>query len=116
MTVLFFSCSNTIDSVSELVFKSLGIVQGAEGDSANSLGGSYYSATILGLTIRLELNSYDYEEQYNYMLSIKKSKGYLNIDARTIDLIVEAIKRLLSINLSVIVAEEKEGALEVYNL
>jgi hypothetical protein len=69
------------------------------------------------VSIKIELNTYDYEEMYTYMISIKKDLlGSTTADDNVIRLIGEAIKRLLYIKLSIAVAEEVGEGLEVYSM
>ena len=54
------------------LFGGLGASSTMQRDSANVLGGTYSVLSVLGFKIKLEPNSYDYEDQYNYMLSVNE--------------------------------------------
>jgi len=65
---LFFDIKSPIEEVADLVFKSLGMKNGIqEGDSSHVLGGVYYSSSVFGVEIKLESNSYDYDDKYNFV-------------------------------------------------
>ena len=69
MALLFFNSDESIQSVSKKIFNAIGTSTFYEGDSANVLNGLCYSASVFGVLIKLELNSYDYEEQYKYRVA-----------------------------------------------
>ena len=79
------------------------------------LGGTYSVLSVLGFKIKLEPNSYDYEDQYNYMLSV--SEDYLSrleIDDEMVEAVADVVAKLLSKNTSLEVAQEKDSGLIVY--
>jgi len=59
MILLFFNYGEDLNKVSSVIFASLGISKSLEGDSSNVLEGEYYSFSIFGVQIKLELNTYD---------------------------------------------------------
>lgn len=69
---LFFYSDKQFDDVATIVFMALGITNYLEGESSNVLGGYYYSYSVFGVEIKLERNSYDYEDQFNFMIHIKE--------------------------------------------
>ncbi|MFY0256536.1 hypothetical protein ACDQ55_21595 [Chitinophaga sp. 30R24] len=117
MILLFFNYEEDLNKVSRVIFESLGINESLEGESSNVLGGVYYSFSIFGVKIKLEVNSYDYEDEYAYMLSIGKDLvSSMTVDDKIVDLIGEVVKRLLYIQLSLAVAEDKNNKLEIYTM
>jgi hypothetical protein len=50
----------------------LGISDFGEGDSANCLSGVYYTSSVFGVSIRLDQNCYDYEDQFVYCVRIEE--------------------------------------------
>jgi hypothetical protein len=56
--------TDDINATSKKIFSILGDICIKEGDSANCLGGTYYSVSIFGLRIKLEYNSYKHENEY----------------------------------------------------
>lgn len=112
MINLFFSCDKQFDDVAILIFKSLTIENYLEGDSSNVLGGYYYSFNVFGMEIKLERNSYDYEEQYNYMIHIKENRtNNLKIDPNIENIMAGIILKLLCNNLNIPLAIEKGNEL-----
>ncbi|MES1159418.1 MAG: hypothetical protein ABUM51_01555, partial [Bacteroidota bacterium] len=71
--LIFFNEALPIDDAAKSIFSAIGIQNNIlEGDSAHVLSGIYYSYSIFGLKIKLELNSYDYDDKYNYMISVRE--------------------------------------------
>ena len=113
MEQLFFNKSGSFDEVAGAVFRALGLLSG-EGDSANALGGDYHVASALGVDVRLERNSYDYEDEYEYMLSIRKNLASpLNVAPSVSEYVARAAARMLADNVGLSVAREGEGGLEL---
>jgi len=69
---LFFNSEKSIEEVAVLFFSKMNISDYLEGESSNVLGGYYYCGSFFGNEIKLEKNSYDYEELFNYMVHIDK--------------------------------------------
>lgn len=110
--IIFIDSNMEFERAAPIIYKSLGINQYLEGDSLNVLGGHYNSFDVLGMTIKLELNSYDYEDGYKYMLQIQKDfvnplKGAKEIE----DLFCNMILKLLESNLDMAIAVEKDNDL-----
>lgn len=72
MEHLFFDSDKGIGDVANMVFNVLGL-QPELCESKNVLNDSYYEVAIFGMKIRLEENCYDYEDQFQYMLSVKRN-------------------------------------------
>ena len=84
-------------------------------DSANVLGGTYSVLSVLGFKIKLEPNSYDYEDQYNYMLSVNEDYlAGLEVDDDLSEAVAEIVAKLLSRNIHLEVAHERENGLTVH--
>jgi hypothetical protein len=78
-----------------------------EGDSSHVLGGVYYSASVLGVAIKLESNSYDYDDKYAYMIGVKEQLlSDLNVEDSIITSVTQVIITLLIVNLKIQVAHE----------
>jgi hypothetical protein len=115
MEHLFFSLSNEIEDVSNSVFKALGIKHKQEGDSANVVGGIYYVHDIFGCHIKLESNGYDWDDQYNYMITVKKDNTMgMIVSDQNVNTLAKLICELLCHNLRVDVALELNDTLEIY--
>ena len=114
--MLFFNLSNDTSEVANLVFQALGMPFNLEGSSANSLNGEYSSLSVFGLSIKLEPNTYDYEDDYEYMLSIYKDKlTELTVPDDIILSMVNVVVRLLVDNLHIVVAHEVDERLDTYH-
>jgi len=111
---IFFNSDADIGQVAKLIFEALGIGSFWEGDSHNVLGGTYNSYSIFGINIKLELNSYDYEDTYRFMLCVKKDMiSSLKIDMDIENKVSEIVLRVLQYNLNIPIAVEKNGELLV---
>lgn len=113
---LFFFIDEDIEKVATKIFSTLGIKNGfLEGDSSHVLGGVYYSISIFGIKIRIEKNSYDYDDEYNYMIRIAKDVfSNVIIDNSIIKQLTHIIIRLLVQNLNLKIAYEEEDKLKIY--
>jgi hypothetical protein len=115
MEHLFFNEPKRIEEVSSLILSLVSADIVREGESANVFQGVYYYASIFGLQIRLELNSYDYEDDYNYMISIRKDYSMkIKLSDTAERYLAEIIAQLISKNLHIKVAREVGDELEVY--
>ena len=114
MAHLFFFSTSELLEVAQLLF-SLLKAPFSEGDSTNVLGGDYYVARLMGFRIKLERNSYDYEDQYNYMLTVREDfLDDLQVTDEMSESLAELIAQLLSKNLPLTVAHEKADELIIY--
>lgn len=110
---IFFNSDKNLEEVSKLVFEAMGITHYLEGDSQNSLGGSYSSCSVFGISIKLELNSYDYEDDYKFMLLIRKDlTSSLKCDTEVEDAIATVVLKLLYNNWHIPLAVEKANILQ----
>lgn len=114
MANLFFSLTAELAEATQTVFKVLR-ASSVEGNSANVSGGTYMMGSVLGFKIKLERNSYDYEDQYNYMLSVNEDYlAGLNVDDEMAEAMAGIVAQLLSKNSSLTIAQEKEDGLFIY--
>lgn len=114
MVLLFFFFTGELLETAQLLFSLLKLPF-SEGDSANVLGGDYYVARLLGFRIKLERNSYDYEDEYNYMLSVEKDfRPSLRITDAMAESLAEILAQLLSQNLPLTIAYKKDDKLIIY--
>jgi hypothetical protein len=114
MAHLFFSLPSDLAETTKTIFQILG-ASSIEGDSANVLGGIYTMASVLGFKIKLESNSYDYEDQYNYMLSVTEDYATgLRVDDTMEEAMASIIAQLLSKNLPLTIAQELSAGLHLY--
>jgi hypothetical protein len=113
MEHLLFNLDGDIHQVAARVFGALECGTPAKGESFNVLNGVYYSCPVFGLNVKLESNAYDYEDEYSYVLSLKKNVlGNVKTDDRISELCAQVIGRLIVINLSILVARETADGLE----
>jgi len=109
---IFLNSDKELDQVAELIFKALGINHFWEGDSRNVLEGVYNSHSIFGINIKLELNAYDYEDEYKFMLHVKKDMvSPLKVDSSIENNVASIVLKLLYNNLDVPMAIEKRNEL-----
>ncbi|RZJ57566.1 MAG: hypothetical protein EOO55_03115 [Hymenobacter sp.] len=114
MANLFFSLPSDLAATTTTIFRVIG-ASSVEGDSANVLGGTYTMASVLGFKIKLELNSYDYEDQYNYMLSVTEDYATgLRVDDAMEEAMAGIVAQLLSKNLPLAIAQELSDGLHIY--
>lgn len=114
MANLFFSFPGELAEATQTVFGILGAAA-AERNSANVLGGSYATTSFLGFKIKLEPNAYDYEDQYNYMLSVNEDYlAGLRVNDETAEELAGIIAKVLSQNVPFAIAQEQAENLVVY--
>ena len=100
MAVLFIKLNVPYDEVGNLVFSALGFSNFAESETTFNTKGYYFTVDILGLSVKVEENCYDCEEQYNCIISIEKSRG----TKLTNDIALEGVAEVVA---SVLVAKLK---------
>jgi len=111
---LFFNLDGDFEEVVRRIFLSLGIVSYMEGESVNVLGVTYGVVNVFGVAIKIEQNCYDYEDDYDYMLSIRKdSLSSLNVDISVIKAISYVVARLIVNNEAIEVARETSNGIEI---
>ena len=108
MQVLFFKLDKPFNEASTLVFSALGFNQHMESETTFNAQGYYFYVDILDLSIVLDENNYDYEDMFNYMLTIKKSIGSAIYDENSILGVAEIVASIIATKLEIDVAIEHE--------
>ena len=108
MQTLFINSESSLDEVAKIVLSTLGISRFMEGDSSFSASGYYLEGSVLGIVIKIDENNYDYEDDYNYMISIKKAIGTKLADDNALLGVAEIIASVISEKLEIEVALETE--------
>ena len=86
----------------------------SEGDSSNALEGQYYSMSIFGLKLRIEKNSYDFEDEFEYHIRLYKDVSLDVVGVENIELLIaKSIAILLKANFSIEVAYEVDDSLKL---
>lgn len=116
MEHIFFNMKTGLAATATKVFNAIGITNNIlEEDSLNVLGGIYYEYPILGCRIKLEQNSYEWEDKYKYMITVKKDVlSDVTANEENVRLLLQIVIDLLHRNLTVEVAVEVGDELEVY--
>lgn len=115
MANLFFTFPGELQAATQIVFQALGAASTSYRDSLNVLGGTYSVWSVLGFNIKLEANSYDHEDTYNYMLSVGEDYlANLKVDNDMAEALAELIAKLLSSNASIEIAQEKASGLVIH--
>lgn len=115
MEHIFINLAETLEESSTRLFRVLGIQDVKEGESSNVLGGVYFSAKVFGCEIKLEYNSYDYEDKYRYMITVKEDLlSNVTTDGEVIHWLALLIVRVVIKNLQTEVAHEFSNKLEVF--
>lgn len=72
--LFFFNFDGDLLTVSEKIFKTFGLYKSAiaEGSSSHASEEVYYQYSVLGIKLKIEYNSYDYDDRYRYMLSVRE--------------------------------------------
>ena len=114
MAVLFFALDQDLNGASKSVFKAINSFAPIEGESSNVLNSVYTQVCVLGLRIKLEANSYDYEERYNYMVSVTQDFLADNqANEHAAEALADAVAFLLKKNLAIEIAREKDDELVI---
>ena len=108
MQVLFFQLDKSFDEVGKLIISCLGFNNLIESETTFNTKGYYFIANTLGLTIKLDENNYDYEDKYNYMITIKKAIGTKLYSENSILGVAEIVASIISSKLNIQVALEEE--------
>lgn len=115
MNIIFFIASPLpIEESAKAVFSLLGQSSSLIGDSANSYGGTYYSFSIFGVRIKLEKNTYEYEDDYQYILSVTKDLlSSVKVNDGFITEVSNLICSLLAKSTQFKVAIERENGVDI---
>ena len=113
--MLFFKSEDELQDFSKKIFNVLDIDNFSIIESVNVYKGFYGSYKVLGVKLKLEYNSYDYEDEYNYMMTIDNDfTSTLNINDNSINYFTEMIMYILSNSLSIKKAVEVEDKLKPF--
>ena len=116
MIVLLLNLPYKYEIAVNAINSALGISNSIEGDSVNSLGAQYAETSLLGIKIKIEENSYEYEDDYNYTIFIDNDIfSTVKTTEHNINLVSKVIADLLYRNLETSVGIEINQKLEVYN-
>lgn len=96
LILIFIQIDSDLVTMAELTFGSLGIENFLEGDSLNVAGGVYYVGYKSSFEIKLEINSYDYEDQYRFMLKITQRDGGITSECPEIEQIINQMLRQMA--------------------
>lgn len=117
--IFFFNTQGDILQVSEQIFKVLGVRKSEilEGNSSHVLDETYYQFSVFGIKVKLEYNSYDYDDKYRYMLAIKEDiLSEIEFDENIGYDVANIVARLLSRFLKdELMYEDNNGELKTYN-
>lgn len=114
MQHLFLDCEQSLDQVAYRIFEAAALVNGVEIDSLNVLGGTYFEGTFRNLVLRVESNSYDYEDDYAFMITLKNNVlSDVQVAEKEIQRAAKSLQSLLVDNLRIPVAMELDSSLEL---
>ncbi len=113
MEHLFFNLDNSLAEAARVVFAAVCDSNGFEGHSANVHGGAYFQNQVNNLVIRVESNSYDFEDEYAFMITVKNNPlSSRNVNDVELQAATRTIQRLLANKLQISVALEIGSNLE----
>lgn len=113
--LIFFNCDENLERTSKLIFDCLGYENILNGDSIHIVNREYKMAKVFGISMKLEVNGYDWEDEYNYMISIRRdARSSLLISDNTVVNFREIVCDLISENLNIKLAIEKSNTLLVW--
>ena len=114
MEHLFFNSAEDIGRVADSICRLLGSRQDS-GESKNVLNELYFEVVLLGIKVRIEENCYDYEDQYRYMVSMKRDV-VSGSKVRDCDItsLARIIQHLLVDNLGLEAVLEVDSSLEAF--
>lgn len=116
MIVLFLNLPCKYEMAINAINSALGISYSLEGESVNSLGSKYNETSLLGVKVKIEENSYDYEDDYNYSIFIDNDIfSTIKTTEYNINLISKVITDLLYRNLGTSIGMEINQKFEIYN-
>lgn len=107
MEILFFKTNQTLDNIVPIIFNELNIKNTAEGENSSYINDTYFEASVLGIIIKISENNYDYEDDFNYMISIKKTNELKLRDKEGLYFIAQIISSIIAMKLNINVAIEK---------
>ena len=116
MGLLFFNSRHDIKQTSNEIFEVPGLQHPVAADSSHVYKRVYFSVNLLGMKVKLEYNAYDYEDDYNYMITIDKaSVSTLHVKDIDIENFTTIIGNIVSSNMNIQVAREVNNELQIIN-
>ena len=106
MEVLFLKLDTRYEEFGNIVLSTLGFSSFAESETTFNTQGYYFVANILGVSIKVEENCYDYEEQYNCLITIKQGIGIKLANDNSLSGVAEVIASVLAAKLKTEIAME----------
>lgn len=115
MELFFFNSTENLQELSNKIFGVLKIGDFQDMDSLNVFQGNYYSCHFLGMKMKLEYNSYDYEADYNFMITIQEDfTSGIVLKEGNIKLFADIVISILSSNTDIIFVREVDDELIIY--
>mgnify|MGYP006082911321 CR=1 FL=1 len=115
MELFFFSSTGNLQTLSKKVFGLLKVGNFQNIDSINVYQGNYSSCSFLGMKMKLEYNSYDYEEDYNFMITIQGDfTSDMVLNEKNIKLFADIVISILNSNTDITFAREVNDKLIIY--
>jgi len=108
MQTLFFNIDKEFEEVGKKIFAELGFSNLQEKETSFNSQGLYFSVNVFGLSIKLDENNYDYEDMYNYMISVKKAIGTKLYDENSLYSVAEIVASVIAQKMKIDVALEYE--------
>jgi hypothetical protein len=120
MQHLFLECDKSLEQVASEIFEVASEIFEAalrsrvvEAESLNVHGGTYFEGTFKNLVLRVESNSYDYEDDYEFMVTLKNAVvSDRKVSDSEIQLVAKSLQNSLVNQLRIPVALELESSLD----
>lgn len=115
--ILLIKNGENLKGVWEEITRIMGIIDYAIGESSNVLHTSYFEAKAFGVKVKLEENSYEFEDKYSFMLSIQKDflTNFI-LSESTMDKLIGDLVKALKVNSEQPLAIERNMAWEFHDL
>ena len=114
MEHIFFNHNGGIENAAAKAFNALGMERSLEGDSANNASGIYFEYTAFGVKFKIEENVYGFEDEFEYMLSIRKDMlTDLEVPDDVPSVLASIASRMLAKNLNVEVGIETGDKVQI---
>jgi len=108
MQTLFIKVDKNFEEVGKTIFTELGFRSVQEKETSFNSKGFYFSVNVLGLSIKLDVNNYDYEDMYNYIIGIKMAIGTKLYDENSLYSVAEIMASIIAKKIGLDVALEYE--------
>jgi len=114
MGPLFINLDKDFEMAKRIIFDALGLEHILEGDSLNVLNGTYFEAGVFGMYIKLEQNSYEYEDDFNYTLFVDRDySSSVKLTRDIEETMLNLVMKLLLVNLNIKIGIEKNNSLQI---